>query len=156
MDHGHAWGSWAGAGFWIFIGIAAWASHWEKARRNAEKHETMRRIIDKTGTVDEARLKELFNSAPSDWMSNMMMTGGPSKPGDGYRGLMVGGTIVLSIAAGIALLFLIMGQAGVITQKAQIIGMAAACVPAMIGCGLFFATRFVERPPGSPDSRSVR
>jgi hypothetical protein len=152
MDHGHAWGSWAGAAFWIFIGIAAWASHWEKTRRNAEKHETMRRIIDKTGTVDEARLKELFNSSPQDWMTNMMT----SKPGDGYRGLMVGGTVVLSIAAGIALLFLIMGQAGVIAQKAMIIGMAAASVPAMLGCGLLISTRFVERPPGNPDSRSLR
>jgi hypothetical protein len=156
MDHGNSFGALGAAAFWIFIGIAAWASQWARSRRNTEKHETMRRIIDKTGTVDEARLKELFNSEPSDWMSNMMMMRRPDKPGDGYRGLMVGGTIVLSIAAGIALLFLIMGQAGVIPQKAMIIGMAAACVPAMVGCGLFFATRFVERPPGNPDSRSVR
>lgn len=149
MDHGHAWGSWAGAAFWIFIGIAAWASHWERSRRNSEKHETLRRIIDKTGSVDEARLKELFNSSSPDWMSSMLT----SKPGDGYRGLMVGGTVVLSIAAGIALLFLIMGEAGVVPQRVQIIGMAAASVPAMISLGLFFATRFVERPPANPDSR---
>lgn len=151
MDHGHAWGSWAGAAFWIFIGIAAWASHWERSRRNAEKHETMRRIIEKTGTVDEARLKDLFNSSSHDWLSNALT----SKPGDGYRGLMVGGTILLSAAAGVALLFLIMGQTNVIPHKAMIIGLAAASVPAAISFGLFFSTRFVERPPGDSGSRPL-
>jgi hypothetical protein len=53
-----------GAAFWIFIAVVVWASTWEKARRNAEKHETLRRIIEKTGTIDEAKLKELFAPPP--------------------------------------------------------------------------------------------
>ena len=154
MDHsGQYWNwGWGQAAFWLLIAAEAVSGLWEKSRRNAEKHETMRRIIEKTGTVDEARLKELFNASSPDWMTNMMT----SKPGDSYRGLQVAGTIVLSVAAGVALLFLILGQAGVIPQKAEIIGIAAAAVPAMVGIGLFFSTRFVERPPGTNTQPPVR
>jgi hypothetical protein len=58
-----------------------------------------RRIIEKTGTVDEAKLKELFNPAAPDWMTGA--------PGAGYRALRIAGTIVLWITAGLVTFFFV-------------------------------------------------
>ena len=62
-------------GFWLFFAAIFVVSAWAKSRREAEKHETLRRIVEKTGAIDEARLKELFIEPPPD----------ESKPGYGYR-----------------------------------------------------------------------
>ena len=139
MEHIHASANWGAATFWLFIAIAAAASHWEKARRNAEKHETMRRIIEKTGTVDEARLKDLFRPGSPDWLT--------SRPGSGYRALRIAGCILMFIAAGVALFFVIMGRTGVIPDQASTIGLASSAIVALSGVGLFFASRFAEPPP---------
>src|SRR5688500_15427186 len=40
-------------GFWIFIAAIIVAGIWSKSRREAEKHETLRRMVEKTGTIDE-------------------------------------------------------------------------------------------------------
>ena len=63
MDHGPVWATWGAGAFWIFLAVAVAVGAWEKSRKNAEKHETLRRIVEKTGTVDEAKLKELFNQS---------------------------------------------------------------------------------------------
>ena len=149
MGYGYGGGASWGAGiFWLFIAAAVVAGAWEKIRRNAEKHETLRRIIDKTGMVDEAKLKELFSTPTTDW--------GSTAPGAGYRALRVGGTIILSIAAGVAICFYALGQADVITQRASIIGLCVASIVAMFGVGLFFSSRFAEPPPGHGNEPPVR
>ncbi len=135
----HAYGAWGAATFWLFIAAAAVAGSWEKARRNAEKHETMRRIIEKTGTIDEAKLKELFNARGTDW------AGGA--PGDAYRALRIVGAIVMGIAAGLAVLFFTLAQTEVLTSKAGSIGLAVAGGVAMLSLGFFFSSRFAQRPP---------
>ena len=84
-------------GFWIFIAAIVVGGMWKESRQNAEKHETLRRIVEKTGEIDEAKLKELFSEAPSE----------ESKPGYGYRAARVTGTIVFFIGAGIATFILI-------------------------------------------------
>ena len=53
--------------------------------------------MEKTGEIDEARLKELFKEDPSD----------ESAPGYAYRGLRIGGTIIMFLGAGVATFFLI-------------------------------------------------
>ena len=55
----------AGSGFWIFMAAIVVAGIWKEQREKAEKHETLRRIVEKTGTLDEAKLKELFSELPS-------------------------------------------------------------------------------------------
>ncbi len=136
MDHGN----WGAGIFWLFIAAAVVAGAWEKVRRNAEKHETLRRIIEKTGTVDEAKLKDLFNPAATpDWMT--------SRPGDGYRGLRIAGVIFLSIAAAVAVFFVAMRQGGVISQDVLVIGLAASGAVATFGVGFFVASRFAAQPP---------
>lgn len=133
--------------FWFFIAAAVMAGAWEKSRRNAEKHETLRRIIEKTGTVDEAKLRELFNSSGSDWRTD---------PDDAYRGLRIGGTIVMFVAVGVGLFFFTMWQTGVIPEKASIIGLSAAGIIAMLGIGLFYSSRFAEQPRRSRNEPPVR
>ncbi len=139
---GHGYGAGWGAGiFWLFIAAAVVAGAWEKIRRNAEKHETLRRIIEKTGTVDEAKLKDLFNSSTSsDW--------GAASPGSGYRALRIIGTVFMCIAAGLAICFFALGNTEVVSRTASIIGLSVSSVVAMFGVGLFFSSRFAEPPPG--------
>ena len=149
MDHVIRGADWGGFAFWLFIAACVVAGAWEKIRKNAEKHETLRTIIQKTGTVDESRLKELFAvPAGSDWMK--------SDPGDGYRALRVSGFIVLGIGAGIAVVFFMLGQFGAVAREASIIGLSIAGGVAMFGGGLFLSSRFAERPPGHKDGSPDR
>lgn len=134
----------AAAGFWIFIAALVVAGMWKDSRAKAEKHETLRRIVEKTGTVDEAQLKELFTEPPS----------GANKPGDGYRAARVIGAIVLSIAAAMATFFLIavmLGKVFGLTGMFEnitglIVGLAISAGVAILGLGIFFSSRFCEPP----------
>ena len=149
MDHAYGYGGvWSGAIFWLFIAAIVLAGTWEKIRRNAERHETLRRIIEKTGTVDEAKLKEVFNAPSRDW--------GSLAPGAGYRALRIAGIIVMSVAAGLAVLFLSLGQTSAIPPVAQVIGLSVAGGVAMLGIGLFFSSRFAEPPPDRKDGPPAR
>jgi len=142
-------GEYGALGFWIFIAVIVVAGIWEKSRREAERHETLRRIVEKTGTVDEVKMKELFRPAEEPKSK--------SKPGRGYRALRITGTILMfcgavpaifGIAAG-----LFAGKAGVETVPPDfVIGMLSIslCL-VMLGLGLFFSSRFAEPPA---DSRS--
>ena len=46
--------------FWIALAAVLIAGGWVKSRNEAEKHATLRTIIDKSGTVDEAQIRALF------------------------------------------------------------------------------------------------
>jgi hypothetical protein len=132
-------------GFWIFLAAIIVASIWASARQKAEKHETLRRIVEKTGTIDEAKLKELFKEEPSDeW-----------KPGAGYRVLRIWGTIIMFIGAGIAMFFLIPTLFGSPIEW-WFGGLAISAGIAMLGLGIFFSSRFAEPPPGSRNDPPAR
>ena len=134
----------AGSGFWIFIAAIVVAGIWKETRQSAEKHETLRRIVEKTGTLDEAKLKELFNETPSKEM----------KPGSSYRAARVAGTIVLFAGAAMATFILIgLGLGKVfgatrlfddIADVTAMLGISAGI--AMLGLGIFFSSRFCEPP----------
>ncbi|HUQ08926.1 MAG TPA: hypothetical protein VM146_01330 [Steroidobacteraceae bacterium] len=132
-----------GAGFWIFIAALVVGGMWSDARKKAEKHETLRRIVEKTGTIDEARLKELFSDENPE-----------VKPGYSYRGLRVAGTIVLFLAAGIATFFLVAAGLGKLFGTMEmfrnitglVVGLAVSAGIAVVGLGLFFSSRFATPP----------
>lgn len=147
MGYGYG-GGWGAGVFWLFIAAAVISSAWEKIRRNAERHETLRRIIEKTGTVDETKLKELFNPSGPEWMQSV--------PGEAYRGLRIAGTIVLWLTAGLVMFFFGLGQGEVISQKAMIIGLSASSIVGMLGIGLWVSSRYVEPPPGRGNEPPVR
>jgi hypothetical protein len=133
-------------GFWIFIAALVVAGIWSDSRKKAEKHETLRRIVEKTGTIDEAKLQELFAEPASE----------AYKPGGGYRTLRIAGTIVRFIGAAILTLFLVAaGLAflfGRMDEFSNIDALFAVfAIPAgiaMAGYVLFFSSRFAE-PPAS-------
>lgn len=138
------------AAFWLFLAAIIVAGTWEKSRREAQRHETLRRIMEKTGTIDEARLQELFKGAPvhhSQWHAT-------SPPGYAYRGLRACGTIIMFIAGGVATFFVILGVAGLAIAKEPaaplIIAAAVGVIGGSVGAGLFYAARFTQRPPPGP------
>jgi uncharacterized membrane protein len=139
-------GNWdlGGAAFWIFIAVAVAVSAWEKARRNAEKHETLRRIIEKTGVVDEAKLKELFATQPaSDWWRTPA-----SPPGGGYRALRIIGTIVMGLGAALAVMAVLIRQFGPASaQPGSGIALSMSAAIAFLGLAIFFASRYASPPP---------
>lgn len=140
-------------GFWIFIAALVVAGIWHDAQEKAAKHETLRRLVEKTGTIDEAKLKELFDDTQSD-----------SKPGYAYRGLRICGVIVMSIAAAIATFFLIAAGVGKVFGPAAMFddithlfaGLAVSASIAVVGLGLFLSSRFATPPPGSGNEPPAR
>jgi hypothetical protein len=141
-------------GFWMFIAAIIVAGIWEKSRREAERHETLRRIVEKTGTLDEAKLKELFRAEPA----------AESKPGYAYRGMRIAGAIIMFVGAGIAVFASIavgLGKAlGVDAMFRDtggwIAAFALAFAVAIVGLGLFFCSRFAEPPPGIRNDSPAR
>lgn len=128
-------------GFWVFTAAAVVASSWSRSRREAEKHETLRRIVEKTGTIDEAKLQELFK-APTEPQS---------RPGGGYRALRITGTIIMFAGAVPALFGIVAAMFGEKSRNPPppdfAIGMLsiAACV-LVLGLGVFYSSRFAEPP----------
>jgi hypothetical protein len=133
-------------GFWIFVAALVVGNMWKESRQKAEKHETLRRIMEKTGTIDEAKLKELFSDAPAD----------ESKPGTGYRALRVSGAIVMFTGAGIATFVLMAAvlakifAAPMLDDTSGMIGVVGVAAGiATFGLGLFLSSRFAEPPSGT-------
>jgi hypothetical protein len=154
MDPGFSYTSFnlGAAAFWLFIAAVVAISSWEKTRRNAEKHETLRRMMDKTGAIDEARLKDLFAAPPpSPWVPK------PPEAGSGYRFLLVAGTILMFTAGGLIAFFLILENTGAVGHDSAMIGLASTTIVALLGAGMFVSARFVRPPPngyrGEPPAR---
>jgi hypothetical protein len=122
-------------GFWLFVAALVVGGMWKESRQQAEKHETLRRIVEKTGVIDEAALKELFSPAEE------------SKPSVSYRGLRIAGTIIMFAGAGVAVFFLIPTLIGNPIEW-WYGGLAVAAGISLLGLGVFFSSRFAAPPPG--------
>jgi hypothetical protein len=140
------------AAFWIALAAVLIAGGYFRSRREALKHETIRLIVDKTGQVDEAKLKEIFQP-PAPPAVPMPPPWAPA-PGSGYRMMRIFGTLALAVAAGLAISFAILYQAGVDNQYSAMIGFAWAIVVAAAGVGLFVASQYLPPPP--PDASAGR
>jgi|KBSMisStaDraftv2_1062788.scaffolds.fasta_scaffold900109_1 hypothetical protein len=137
------------AAFWISLAAVLIASGWFKSRSEAQKHETLRRMIEKTGTVDPAQMSELFRpSGPQSGWTNPELWKMPlSPPGENRKAAMIVGGIFISIAAGLAAVALILGSTGVMTPNDSTTGFAVAAMIAMFGLGMFGVSRFADPPP---------
>ena len=141
MEQAFRGADWGAVAFWLFVAACVVAGAWEKIRRNAEKHATLRTIIDKTGVVDEAKLKELFSPPPSSVTA--------SAPGAGYRVLRILGTVIMGIAAAIAVFSVAMRLFSEDPQASMQsnIGLILSTTIATFGAALFFSSRFAQSPP---------
>jgi hypothetical protein len=128
--------------FWIALAAVLIAGGWVKSLTEAQKHETLRKLIEKGGTADEAQIRALFyppaqTGAP--WWVR------PRARGDGYRSLRVCGTIAMCLAVGLIAFFAPLSRyAG---EDDAIVGVGFGVVLLAFGAGLFLASRFAEQPP---------
>lgn len=117
--------------FWIAVAAVLIAGGWFKSRNHAQKYATLRAIIDKNGTADEAQVRALFGPPPAQ-----------PGPGDFFALLRVIGTIVISTAVGLLLFFAIYRQA--VNAQDGTIGLASTLIVAGVGVGFFLSSRWVD------------
>lgn len=132
----------AWAAFWIALAAVIVSGRWLKARREALKYDTIVRLAEKTGRIDEEQFKLLFpppHPLPKHWFA-------PPEPGQGRMVLRVFGTIALSIALGLGAVFL------VVSLRPIEGGVGFAIILAFFGAGLFVASRFA---PGRRGDREA-
>jgi hypothetical protein len=137
------------AAFWFAVAAVMISGGYLQFRRERLRQETLLRIVEKTGQLDEQQVKALFPPppAPHVW--------GPPEHADGRRGLKVGGTIVFSLGAGMAIFSAVvfkLGFPGMLDEAAWLSGWAALI--ACLGIGMFVASRFV-RPPIAERNRET-
>jgi len=96
------------AAFWIALAAVLIAGGYNKFRREKLKQETLLKIIERTGQLDEAQVKLLFPPPPAYSPHERPWWAAPPDPFAGRRALRVGGLIVMAVAAGLAVLFTVM------------------------------------------------
>ena len=133
-------------GFWLFIAALVVAGYWKDARQEAERHETLRRMIEKNGSVDEATLQKLFSSAKE----------GNTESGGRYRTLRIVGTIIVFIGAGLAIFFLTLGTIFEHERAHAMAALGVAAGVALLGVGVFVSSRFAEQPTSSRNEPPAR
>lgn len=129
------------AAFWLavtaFIVVGAL-----NARRGYElKFETIRLMMEKGQHIDDALLRDLLT--PPKWHSPP-----PGQVGQGYRTMRIFATLALFIAPGLSLLLGVAGSYGG-NKVLSAAGVAAGALLALIGIGLFVASRHLPRPPSA-------
>jgi hypothetical protein len=135
------------AAFWIALAAVLIAGGWNKVRREQIKQETLLKLIEKTGQLDEAQVKLLFPPPPppSPWPPPWHH---PRDPLEGQRSLRVGGVVVMGVAAGLAVLGLVLRMLGTGDQQDEfgiaILGLAG--LVAGVALGLLIASKFATGP----------
>lgn len=143
------------AAFWIALAAVLIANGINGVRRERLRQETLLRLVEKTGRLDEHTVKTLFPPPPAPAF------GPPPRQADGRRGLKIFATIVLSVAAGIAIFVTIIWQFGPPQLQndplVPAVPYAVAALIACVGAGLLVAVRFVRPPPDEcgPETSSV-
>jgi hypothetical protein len=149
------------AAFWICVAAVIIMVGWFKSKGEAQKHQTFRTIVEKTGTVDEAQLRMLFDT-PSVWTRPIPFREPPR--GGTFRMLRVIGSVVMFLAGGLmlfsgVLLGMLFPETGPGTDQAMrigpSIGMALSGFVFLLGAGVFFSSRFVEKPPSVSDQPRI-
>jgi len=134
------------AAFWIALAAVLIAGGWFRTRREALKQQTLLRLVERTGQLDEQQVKLLFPSPPPQgplpphWFQ-------PPDRDAGRQMARIFGTLCLSVAVGLTILFTILRNFGTPPQQVNAIpGFGAAALVACVGVGLFVATRYMAKP----------
>ena len=139
------------AAFWIALAAVIISGRWLKARREAMKYDTVVRLAEKTGRIDEEQFKLLFpppGPLPPHWFA-------PPPPGNGRMVLRVFGTILMSIALGITVLFTVFRGYLPNTDAFHQVSVGAfgtSIVLGFLGAGLFIAARFAPAARGDREA----
>ena len=140
------------AAFWISLAAVLIAGGYWKIRSEARKHETLLRLVERTGQLDEQQIKLLFPPPPPPPLSptaggpHSMYTAGVPARGEARQAWLVLGAIVLSLAVGLTVLFWIVFTFGNESQQENVIwGFGWAGLVACVGIGFLIASRFCSR-----------
>ena len=137
------------AAFWIALAAVIISGRWLKARREAMKYDTIVRLAEKTGRIDEEQFKLLFpppGPLPPHWFA-------PPPPGNGRMVLRIFATILMVTGAGLVVsIFLLQGYFTPVMRQASVGAFGTAIVLAFLGAGLFIAGRFA---PARRDDREA-
>jgi hypothetical protein len=133
------------AGFWIALAAVLVSGGWFRSRSEEMKHETIRRIVEKSGEVDEAQLKALFQPPVQHWPNPWLRE---PVPGGGYRALRILGTLGIFAAGALGAFAGIMLGFGMGSGRGleALIALAIAAAIGVLGIGLFFSSRFLPKP----------
>jgi hypothetical protein len=127
------------AAFWISLALVVIAAMFFRWRSEQTKHETLRQIVEKTGQVNEAQLKSVFEPAPS--VFNRV-----PPPGGGSRAMRIIGLLMIFIAAGTVIQFTVLGWTSVQPWSRALVGCGSASIVALIGLGLILGSRILPQP----------
>jgi len=154
----------ATSAFWIALAAVFIASFWRKKNTEQMKHETVRLLIQKDGTVDPDMVKELLNPTPPpppQWSPEVAAMFGLRKrePGESRRYMRVSGAILMIAGPGVGAMFAAIGLTRTfgITDNNDItagesslliamgIGVTVALV--LLGVALYTASQFLSKGP---------
>lgn len=136
------------AAFWIALAAVMIMGGYFNWKREKTRQETLLRLVERTGQLDEQQVKALFPPAPP--AQPHVWT--PPEPPDTRRGLKALGTVAFSFAVGLAIFFSILFRMGTPAMKQNAIyGFGWSALIACVGIGIFVASRFVRPPIGERD-----
>lgn len=143
------------AAFWISIAAFFIAMGYFKSRADDRKQQTLLRLLERTGQLDDAQVKLLFPPPTVHPLPPHHPWLRQTPPGAHRRAMRIFGTIVLSIAAGLAIFFTIYARFGTPQMQLNAVaGYATAALIACFGIGLFVAGLFL--PPAEPTEPGER
>jgi hypothetical protein len=133
------------AAFWIALAAVLIAGNWFRTRREELKQQTLLRLVERTGQLDEQQVKLLFPPPPSGPLPPHWFP--PPNPDAGRQMARIFGTLCLAVAVGLTIFFAIRAELGSSAQQEDVAsGFGAAALVACVGVGLFISTRFMAKP----------
>lgn len=127
------------AAFWLGLAVVVAAVIWRRKHTEALRHETLRSMMERNQEIDEKLLRDVIN--PPD-------TGNEWERGEGRRVLQYLGSLVMIVspACGIAAGLIAYFEGGNSFELAISVGVTFTMLALIVGFGLFFSTRFLDRP----------
>lgn len=129
------------AAFWIALAAVIISSHWRGKAKEQMRHETVRLLLEKEGSIDQAQIERLLYPKPPPLPANHPWLRRPD-PAGAYKAFRIIGTVLIIVAPGVALMVAGIGMSqGVPQTVSAALGIAAFLF--LLGIAFVFVSRFV-------------
>jgi hypothetical protein len=136
------------AAFWVAIAAVIIMAGWFKSKNDAEKHKTFRTIVEKTGVVDEAQLRLLFDTRPA-------VLGSPGAAVRARLFAAIGMFVLICVLIMLGWLSLAMFGTD-LAPNPPLAGVLWSIFVCLLGVGFFwFSVRFIEKRSAESERRYV-